>query len=354
MIADEAAEVDDSNHSGKNWVFTLFAPEGAVDEPINWYDEVERVIFLAYQAEICPDSGRFHYQGYLRTSRKCKLTWLKNNVNARAHWERRYGTHEEARDYANKEESRVPLTRPVCIGEEPQGGRRTDLEILKEDLDAGMSLKEISDDHFHSYLRFGKMIKEYQVLHRQNTRDWQTQTVVYWGEPGVGKSRRALEEGGLDAYWLARTEGTPWWDGYDGHDVVVIDEFMVGMIRRDIMCRLCDRYPLLVPVKGGMIPFVAKRIIITSNHPPSEWYPRIGLGPLERRLSEPHGAIVEMKQGDWEPSVADDALAAAMDEVQEGAEAIVALRQYDSDAEASFEEDEEMQELQDWHESHDF
>jgi len=349
MIDSAAVEAPRREYNGLNWVFTLFNPEGAVDEPIKWYDECERMKFLAYQAEICPETGQFHYQGYLRLKSKSRLSWLKNNVHQTAHFEPRYGTHEQARDYANKEESRVEGFKPVCIGEEPQGGQRTDLEDLKADLDAGMSLKDVSDNHFHQYLRFGRMIKEYQVLHRQNARSWQTQTVVYWGEPGVGKSRRALEEGGLDAYWLPRSEGTPWWDGYDGQETVVIDEFMVGMIRRDIMCRLCDRFPFLVPVKGGMVPFVAKNIIITSNYPPSDWYPRITLGPLLRRLTKPLGAIVEMREGEWEPrSVAEE---------REGAETIVALR-YDSDRddgeEASSPEDAEMRELHDWHEELNF
>lgn len=302
---------------GCNWVFTLFGPEGAMDEPINWYDESERVIFLAYQAERCPETGQFHYQGYLRLDPKCRLSWLKANVNGRAHWEPRYGTHEEARDYANKIETRLEGWDPVCIGEEPQGGKRTDLETLKADLDANHSMVEIADDHFHLFLRFNRAIKEYKVLKRQNERTWQTQTVVYWGEPGVGKSRRALEEAGPGAYWLAKNDGTPWWDGYDGHEIVVIDEFSVGQIKRDLMCRLCDRYPLLVPVKGGTVPFVAKQIIITSNHHPTDWYPRIGLGPLKRRLEEPNGVIEEMKEGEWQPEVAE--------EEAEVAEAIVAL-----------------------------
>lgn len=67
-------------------------------------------------------------------------------------------------------------------------------------------------------------------------------------------------------------------------------------MKRVAMQRLCDSTPEYVPVKGGMVPFVAKRIIITSNSPPSQWWPNIGLGPMERRLTGNHGTVVHMTQ----------------------------------------------------------
>jgi len=60
------------------------------------------------------------------------------------------------------------------------------------------------------------------------------------------------------------------------------------------MQRLCDSTPLLVPNKGGYTPFLAKLIIVTSNQPPSQWWPSIGLGPMERRLTGDHGSVEHM------------------------------------------------------------
>ncbi len=274
----------------KNWVFTINNPSGDGDEPaIVFYDSAQ---YCIYQMEV-GENGTCHYQGYIQFKVKKRIGALKA-LHATAHWEPRRGSHAEAKEYCMKEDTRMEGAEVIEWGEEVTTGQRSDLESLKCSLDEGKSLKDISDDHFGAFLKYSRSIKEYQVLHTQNNRDWATFTQVYWGPPGTGKTKRALHEGGLNAYWLPKPIGNSvWFDGYDGQEVVVIDEFF-GWLPRDLMCRMCDRYPLLVQVKGGTVPFLAKKIIITSNAAPAEWWTRIGLGPMERRLSGELGAIEHM------------------------------------------------------------
>ena len=158
-------------------------------------------------------------------------------------------------------------------------------------------MAEIADEHFSTWINYSRAFKEYALLKRVSERNWITFTSVFWGPPGVGKTRRALEEAGEGAYWLTKPQGsgTVWFDGYDGHEVVVIDEFY-GWIPRDLLQRMCDRYPLLVQTKGGTVSFTAKRIIITSNKAPEDWY-RAGLGAMERRLTGEHGRVEYMDGG---------------------------------------------------------
>jgi len=54
----------------------------------------------------------------------------------------------------------------------------------------------------------------------------------------------------------------------------VIDEFY-GWMPLDFILRLFDRYPLLVPVKGAHAQFVSKKILVTSNKHPIDWYRNI-------------------------------------------------------------------------------
>nr|QTE03515.1 MAG: replication-associated protein [Luscinia sibilans CRESS-DNA-virus sp.] len=108
---------------------------------------------------------------------------------------------------------------------------------------------------------------------------------VYWGPTGTGKSRRAWELAGLDAYPKAPT--TKFWDGYQSQEHVVIDEFR-GAIEISHILRWLDRYPVLVEIKGSSTVLRAKQIWITSNLHPSQWY--VTLDPatyaaLERRLT---------------------------------------------------------------------
>lgn len=92
---------------------------------------------------------------------------------------------------------------------------------------------------------------------------------VFWGPTGTGKTRRAWELGGLDAY--PKIPNTKFWDGYQGQKVVIIDEFR-GDVSMSNLLRWFDRYPVLVEIKGGSTILCAEVIYITSNLSPREWY----------------------------------------------------------------------------------
>lgn len=108
---------------------------------------------------------------------------------------------------------------------------------------------------------------------------------VFWGKTGTGKSRRAWDEAGMDAY--PKDPRTKFWCGYRDQENVVIDEFRGGI---DIahMLRWLDRYPVIVEIKGGSVVLKAKCIWITSNVDPAEWYPELDYSTrdaLLRRLN---------------------------------------------------------------------
>jgi len=121
---------------------------------------------------------------------------------------------------------------------------------------------------------------------------------VYWGAPGVGKTRLISDTvNPQSVYWLSKPNGSRvFWDGYSGQQDVVIDEFF-GWMPRDLMCRICDRYPFRVETKGGTVNFTARRVFIISNNSPKSWWPRIGLGPMRRRLEGDHGVCYRMDAG---------------------------------------------------------
>lgn len=108
---------------------------------------------------------------------------------------------------------------------------------------------------------------------------------VFWGRTGSGKSKRAWEEASLSAYPKSPT--SIWWCGYQGHENVVIDEFR-GQINISHVLRWLDRYPTLVEVKGSTVVLQAKKIWITSNISPDDWYPDLDVetkSALRRRFT---------------------------------------------------------------------
>jgi len=113
---------------------------------------------------------------------------------------------------------------------------------------------------------------------------------VFWGETGTGKSRRAWVEAGIDAY--PKNARTKFWCGYRGQANVVIDEFR-GDIDIANMLVWCDRYPVIVEVKGSAVCLKATTIWITSNKSPRDWYPNLDpetTAALMRRLNVTHFA----------------------------------------------------------------
>lgn len=111
---------------------------------------------------------------------------------------------------------------------------------------------------------------------------------VFWGPTGLGKSRRAWYEAGLDAY--PKDPRSKFWDGYRGQNHVVIDEFRGGIDISHVL-RWFDRYPVIVEVKGTSTCLKSKHVWITSNLHPKDWYPNLDpdtLRALLRRLTVVH------------------------------------------------------------------
>lgn len=110
--------------------------------------------------------------------------------------------------------------------------------------------------------------------------------VVYWGRTGTGKSRKAWDAAGLEAF--PKDPRSKFWCGYRGQNNIVIDEFRGGI---DIghLLRWTDRYPVNVEIKGASTPLLAENIWITSNLAVEQWYPGLDedtLAALRRRFKE--------------------------------------------------------------------
>lgn len=292
----------------RNWVFTLNNPLPTQDLG-QVFGDVENIIVAKGQMEY-PEGGTLHYQGFVCMQNARALSGMKR-ILAGAHWEVMKGTPHESEEYCSKEDTRFisdhdsfpsEIPRFFSVGEMPVGrpGARSDLVEVKALLDNGTGMREIADSHFGSYIRYNRGFEKYRQL-KQSQRTWVTETTVYFGPPGTGKTRRALAEAGPDAYWLTKPNSNrAFWDGYDGQENIVIDEFY-GWLPINFMKRLCDRYPMQVETKGSAVPFLGKKIWITSNSAPESWWPKVGLGAMARRLRAPLGSCWLLETLDAEP-----------------------------------------------------
>lgn len=224
--------------------------------------------------------GFIHWQIVCAFKKKTRLGGVRatfGNVHAE------HTRSEAALEYVWKEDTRVQGTQ-FELGMIPMKRNcKTDWERVKalakegklEEIDANVyichyrSLKTIAYDN----LRPAPMVRTVNV---------------YWGNTGVGKSRRAWEEAGFDAY--PKDPRTKFWDGYRSHKHVVIDEFR-GDIDIAHLLRWFDRYPVNVEIKGSAVVLCATHIWITSNLSPDAWFPTCDeatLNALKRRLNIVH------------------------------------------------------------------
>ena len=70
-----------------------------------------------------------------------------------------------------------------------------------------------------------------------------------------------------------RKDNTKWWDRYDKHEVVLLDDFSPGWFKgcpTDFLLALLWRYEFLVEVKGGYTIVSPRVIFITSNYTPQQ------------------------------------------------------------------------------------
>lgn len=259
----------------KNWIFTINNPEEE-EEPPNVWPDVEYVIWQHERGE----EGTDHIQGYVVCVGRKSLKYIKEHYNNRAHWEVRRGTHKDAKRYCSKTDTRI--AGPWEHGEEPKQGQRNDLAEVDAYLRTH-TLEQVADEYPVASIRYGRHLAHHKQLITKH-RDWLTDLIIYYGPPRTGKSWHARELW-PDAFWLKRgRSGEPWWDGYDAHETVIIDEFY-GWISVDTMTRLIDQFPMVVEAKGTTVKFVARRVVIISNKPPSEWW-HCELHGMARRLNE--------------------------------------------------------------------
>jgi len=169
----------------------------------------------------------------------------------------------------------------IEIGESPRQGKRSDIKIAKEMAIAGKSMKEIVlEVNSFQAIRCAELVKKYVETQRN------FKTYVYWfyGPTGGGKSRCA-QEMFPEAYWCMSTG--KWWEGYDGQEVVVINDYRKDFCKFHELLNLLDRYPMRVECKGGSRQFTSKTIVITTpKDPVTTWENRTDedLGQLMRRI----------------------------------------------------------------------
>lgn len=248
-------------------------------------EENSKIKYSIGQWEVCPTTQKKHYQGYLELKNPMTMGALKKLLNDNsAHIEPRRGSQKSAIAYVTKEATRMKDMPLYEWGDKNNQGKRNDLEEAVARLKSGATINEIIDE-IPSMLRLDKNLERYKQRQNNEKRNWCTEVIVLHGLPGSGKTRQVYEENkDTEVYVLPEATSAQWFDGYEGQDVVLIDDFE-GTIRYNFLLQLCDRYPMRVNTKGGFVNWKPKKIYITSNKEPELWYGR-DISALMRRITK--------------------------------------------------------------------
>lgn len=142
------------------------------------------------------------------------------------------------------------------------------MEEIKELLDEGKSSSDIAESHFSKWVIYRRSFEAY--LTRNSTpRSWKSKVHVLWGETGTGKTRYCHDQVMNTPFWSPGD--FQWFDGYAEQKIVIIDDYR-GEYSLPLFLKLCDRYPMRVPIKGGFVNWAPTKIYITSNVEPRLWY----------------------------------------------------------------------------------
>jgi len=229
----------------------------------NWtqadYDALvaEKYDYLIIGKEV-GELGTPHLQCCLYKESKVGFNGLKKR-NPRAYLKPIYASVEANTKYCSKGGDFV------VFGVPPKQGKRNDLEEVKKILkETGKVEKVVESASNYQQIRMAECIVKYI----EPKRTWKPYVVWVYGESGRGKTRLAYEKT-KDPYRKSNSTAQ-WWDGYDGHEDVIIDDIKEAEMKIYLqLLELLDRYETRVQTKGGTRQFLAKKIYCTSIWHPS-------------------------------------------------------------------------------------
>lgn len=252
-----------------------FTTNNYKDDYIDYLKSLDKK-YLIVGKEIAPTTGTKHLQGYIYWNNgktfKATSKILHGSRIAIAK-----GTAQENQIYCKKEGDWYE--EGTC----PDQGKRNDLEHIKNCIKEGQNMRTMIENNTirnYQQLRTSECLMKYL----EPKRTWKPEIKWYWGASGTGKTKTAFEEC-KDPYVSGRD--LKWWEGYDAHEEIIIDDFRADFCKFHELIRILDRYEFRNECKGASRQLLCKKIIITScYHPEQAYKTREDIWQLVRRIDE--------------------------------------------------------------------
>ena len=239
--------------------------------------------YLIYGDEISK-TGTSHLQGFIIWSHAKSFKATLKLLPERSHIEICKGSAYENFVYCSK------TGKYTEYGFRPQRqGERKDMKQIKSLVSQNITMRTLLDQNVimnYQQLAFAEKLSKYY----EKVRTKKPEVIWYYGETGTGKSFRAYQEAkndfGIDEVYFSM-DTSMWFDGYDAHKCVIIDDMRKDFMKFHLLLKLLDAYPYRVQTKGSTRQFVAERIYITAPvHPAEMYFTREDVEQLLRRITK--------------------------------------------------------------------
>lgn len=248
-----------------------------------------------WQFEKCPETGSMHVHIALVLSEARKFQLLRTAMidawSCTRHNFRVIYNLDGAVKYCSKAETRVAGPFVYGAAHVAKQGKRNDIddaaELIGKLSKEGKSNREImeilSEQMPRVVVKFPNGIKELIACRNKRPGFQELEEIIlYVGSTGSGKSHRADALSPGSTYKsMYKKNSNLYFDGYNGHETLLFEEFAGGITFTDFK-GLMDRKPnflggsarwqLTGSAAGSNMDFRSKRIALTSNSLPTQWY----------------------------------------------------------------------------------
>lgn len=268
--------------------FTFWDPEeGDRQTLLDWCEAESDIRYCVFQLEAGEEDGRHHFQGFLELNCQRTFRWFRNEFplgDGTAHLSSAR-VPAAAANYCMKEDTRVEGpweygTRGgqgsgavVGANRKRKSDAIAELKEIKEKVKEGATMREIAEEYPGQFVRnYRGLVKYHEMFTPMEGIKENLNVSLFYGRTGTGKSRWARDIFRGQEYYV-KPSG-PWFDGYDGQENVIFDDYAAGwgMHLVDLL-RCLDLYnDHRVPPKGSFTPWRASHIIFTTNILPRYWF----------------------------------------------------------------------------------
>lgn len=176
------------------------------------------------------------------------------------------GAHKYLNDGHDTIEKGEPIGNPTF-----RKGYRTDWEDIDAMVKSGASLTEVLNKHTGK-IREDKAIMRHIARQKKPFRGKRA-VAILWGRAELGKSQRIISKYGADNVFVIKRDTSFPFDGYCGQENILIEDVKPFRDSLDTLKDWIDTIQPEVNIKNGSFPAAYKRVFMTANSNPTEWWP---------------------------------------------------------------------------------